>query len=592
MNINRARSTGVLSMMGAARLRLRVSWVLLLAMVSAAASATPMQCIRGSVKLGRDRQHVYWTISVPRGVSTLRLAPEHPLGRTLESLWRPAGTGGVRIKGNRVDLISPLARHLTLEMSLGRNLGIPDRTYAPFFRFSDGTVALLADDFRLIGDRAAPSCVTFFAPEGAQVLFDGKWGKSIRIDHSQSGYVTIGNSFHYMVDGELVVQDRGLPAWIGESLRKVIGTVVRLYSSELGVRKVPPVLVFSTRPNQPASYYHGDALPNSITLDFSGNAWLQGGAQKDALAQAVGLIAHELFHVWNRGSGEDGAGDLLATEGGADLAQDFIESRALPAQSRVLSDVSAALTDCMYEIDPRRSLRMQLGAHPGKLPYDCGTPFVLAAVSAGRGAMPLRPAFFAAWKSALSGATREGYRWEALLAPRASLSVRRHLSDALSVPGAYVSNIRKALVSAGYELSTADELSQRERITLAAHLMSQLMASDCHGAVGFYSDFPNGFRVARLTSPEKCESLTTNETLTKIDDESPWRNPVALSRRVAAQCVKQGFVWIAIRDSRGARKLACSDTVHALPRPVLLSRRTQREVPHDISDREELRPMT
>jgi hypothetical protein len=440
----------------------------------------------------------------------------------------------------------------------------------PYFRFSDGTIALLSEIFLLKGNSVPNSCVTFLAPKHGKVIWGDYLARtSIEVNAARNGYVVLGNPMRYVIGRQVFVQDKSLPPWIGKAIRQATGKIAQLYSSELGARELPDILAFATKTKQAQSTFHGDTLPASITLDFSGEAWAK--PEGSALGQPIGLVAHELFHVWNADKRAPGRDKLLALEGGAELARELAERRFVPGHRPVLRGVSDALNRCRSALDPQRSLKFQL-ISPGQLPYSCGMPFMLAAVSAGRGSMTLQNAFFAAWKSALINAPREDYRWEGLVARDASPSVLADLRRAISVPGAYERNLRKVLLAAGYQVSFERDLTKAERMMAAGKLMREIMVSDCHGEASFYWKRPEGFLVAPLpTSGVTCASLSPNEIVTKIDGALPWARPIALSERVARACAKRGYVAVSLAGRQGTRQLACSNSVRAIARPVVVS---------------------
>ena len=99
------------------------------------------------------------------------------------------------------------------------------------------------------------------------------------------------------------------------------------------------------------------------------------------------------------------------------------------------------------------------------------------------------------------------------------------------------------------------------------------MASDCHGSVSFYTNYPSGFLVGPLPNPTPCASLISNETVVKIENEFPWERPISLSARVASTCARRGYVSVTLKGERGAREIACTNSVRALPLPVDLRAR-------------------
>lgn len=557
---------------GMANAAARIVLLSVLAVVSARADPQPARCIRSTVELGEHGHTAYWQIALPPGIRAITVAPGRPTGYPAAALWKPVRKSAAQLKGNVIDVGASTDRHLSLEMDVSKNLERPDRTYPPYFRFADGTVALLSDDFRLQAEGFRNSCVTFVAPKGARVFGNhGVSSRSVHLDSRWSGYVALGDPRYYAADHESFIQDRGVPAWIGTSIRGTVRHISDFYSSRLGERGLPEIFIFSAPPGHMGadpSGFHGDVLPNSITLNFFGTDWAK--KQRLAVAQALGMLSHELFHLWNSNPDSQSPGNLLAMEGGAQFARALSESRFESHQTTPLSALSDALSSCLNELGAGRSLGSLLQESPGSLPYDCGPPFVLAAVTAGRRAMTVQDAFFAGWKSALDRAGREGYDWKELIARTASPTTVAVLSRAISVPGGYERNLRKALLASGYDLLPDPHLSQQGRVNAASRLMGEIMSSDCHGQVSFYTKFPSGFLIAPLPGTGACASLAPNETVVRIEGESPWLSPLALSARVAGICAKRGYVRVSLAGRAATQKVSCSDTVHELPEPVTL----------------------
>ena len=328
-------------------------------------------------------------------------------------------SGAARLERNIVMVNSLRLHHLRLKMVVRGNLRRLDRTYAPYFRFADGTVAVLSNDFWLRAGGFHRSCLTFMAPKGAKVFAnDEESARSIRLDSPWSGYVAFGRPLTFKTAHNVIIQDKALPAWIGTSLRDRIGQISNFYASKLGFRRIPEMFIFSAArdsgPHAPSGF-HADVLPGSMTFNFFGPDWAV--RQPAAVNSVIGLLAHELFHVWNRNLDHWSPGNLLVVEGGAQLARALVEHKFESAQRPVLKQVSGALNRCLNELSPDRSLASQLRRAPRLLPYECGLPFVLATVKTGRHSKSLQEAFFAAWRSALGHSGRHSYDWKALIGP-------------------------------------------------------------------------------------------------------------------------------------------------------------------------------
>ncbi len=539
-------------------------------LASASSARSHMNCVRSVVSVDARRKQVLWDLYVPPGVTKIMLdgAGSFPVAIPPEQLWK-IRTGGAQFHGNTLELATTGERRVQLVMDVHRNRTVPDRTYAPFFRFSDGTIAVLSANFSVSKSSPVSLCVRYRAAPRDYVIGDGHAEQRVLSPpDSFRGYVAFGTPVIAKSGGLMVVVDRASPPWLRQAVMQSLQRIAQFYSARQGLATLPTVFIFSRNDDEAHNAVHGDTLPGSISLQFSGNEWRQPGPH--AVEQAIGVAAHEFFHVWNGGSRPDADSPetLLALEGSAEFARIAALSHLHnQGEQIVLDGVSRALNRCIAELPNHIPVASVLAVRPGSVPYDCGMPFMLAVTSAA-GHMGRKPisAFFAAWRRVLSSPSDLPYRWQTLLPANAPTRLREDLERAIAQPDAFLTTLGAVLHSEGYALVPERNLSPDARWMLGARLMASLMAADCNGGISFWTRRPTGFELSKPLP--QCGSLRPGAMLTAILGEHPWVDPITLSQRVHETCAAQHHVIVEYVGDPVPARVDCAHGVPILSGPV------------------------
>lgn len=450
-------------------------------------------CIHADVGIDAAHTTITLQLALPRGSNGLAWQPLDGYLRT--RLWR-SPDGSARITDDHLQVANPRQRQLRVTMDVRTNLERPDRTYAPFLRFSDGTVAVDTAIFGAAANSTAV-CLRFVPAAGEQVVGFGKASErpfTAPALRAPAAYVAFGTPRVERFHALMMVSDRGAPEWIRQRLHASLPGVAGFYRQRMGPMAIPTVFLYRLAGNQPGSAYHGDRLPGSITLGLSGASWQQ--PDPVAAHQLSVFLAHEMFHVWNAGDGLKAveSEDNIASEGGAEMASMFaVATIEGHARHDWLTYASTALNQCLQMLpDDAGPLAGHLGN--GQLPYDCGVPLMLVIAALNDPRDPL-DGYFAAWKRLLDarrGSAHTGYHWSDLLPTGPAVAdVRVTLVRAVHGDDAYASSMLQALRLAGYVLAR-QPITDNLRPSLNMRMMATLMASDCSGRTSFWTH-PDGF---------------------------------------------------------------------------------------------------
>jgi hypothetical protein len=512
-------------------------------------------CVDARVGIDAAHRAIAVQLALPPGVRTLALAPFDGYARS-ELLHSPDGSAVVSDDALQA---TKAGGRMTLSLDVRDNLPQRDRTYAPFLRFGDGTVAL-DSEFLAPAEGAPPLCLRFVPPRGQHAIGFGRAVVGeLRApgDGRGGGYVAFGDSRIDAGGDMLEVFDRTTPDWAVQGLKGTLDRVVAYYRRWLPPIALPTAFVYRMPypPGIGGTGSHGDRLPASLTLGLLGD-W--NAPQDAALLPLTGFIGHEAFHLWNAANGMApvDARAMLAQEGGADLAGMFAAASLRDGGEDAWLDAATdALDTCLAALPDSGRLGDADLAH-GRLPYDCGVPAMLALAAANDRGDPAA-GYFLAWKRLVErGLAEPGlqYRWDALADADADPRVLAALRGAIDGDGDYAQGIRDALLAAGFALAPNERLSPDLRNRLNQTLVGALMAQDCDGAIDLWSA-PEGFRVGDHASA--CGVLQPKRTLVALlDMPLAGDDPAALRDAMRARCATGGKIGVRYADG-GTVQLAC-----------------------------------
>lgn len=273
--------------------------------------------------------------------------------------------------------------------------------YDPALALTDGSVALYADQFKLVpmtssaavrsADRddaslpsaAHPTRMTFVDRAGP-LLFKGE--RIARAETSEGWtYVLFGRAQPVIGPALTTIIDPQLPAWIATSLQDDLPSILGLYRQWLGPSPVgqPTLLVSWAGATPGVVSMGGSVLPGMVVMTFEGE-----GVQKPndkARQYARWFASHEAAHFWLGQAVEySSPAESWITEGGADL----LAFRATAATDPGFN-VKQRLTEACEECVPFLANGGVASAYqrPGDFRafYACGAIIALAAERASKG---------------------------------------------------------------------------------------------------------------------------------------------------------------------------------------------------------------
>lgn len=313
-------------------------------------------------------------------------------------------TPGVRLQrlGNFDALVAsggPMPPHVRL--SFTPYFEALEGAYDPAFAFTDGSVALYAEQFRLVpmkstswvrgllpGDprltrNERPSRLTF-GDQSGPVLAYGKRERRPTID-SGATYVVFGPVQSVIGSAMTTIIDPALPRWITDYLNAELPQILARYREELGPPPAghPTLLVSWGGSAAPEVSLTGSVLPGLVVMKLQGRGLLEPNERVGRYARW--FVSHEAAHFWlGQAVSYDSRAESWITEGGAEL----LAFRATAAADRTY-DVRPRLTEAREECAPflRSGGVAQAYAREGdfRAYYACGAIIALAAERASGG---------------------------------------------------------------------------------------------------------------------------------------------------------------------------------------------------------------
>lgn len=273
--------------------------------------------------------------------------------------------------------------------------------YDPAINFSDGSVALYVDGFKLVpmvsaaaaraADRddatlpaiARPTRASFIDRAGP-VLTQGRRVVRATMDRGEA-YVLFGKLRPSIGPAITTIFDPALPGWISAYLDREMPLILADYRARLGPSPVgqPTLMVSWAGPTAGKVSMGGSVLPGLVVMALEGEGLAAPNTK--AAHHARWFIAHEAAHFWlGMAIGYDGPSESWITEGGADL----LAFRATAAADRSF-DVRRRLIEARAECLPFLARGGLAAAYARnnehRAYYACGSIIALAAEQASGG---------------------------------------------------------------------------------------------------------------------------------------------------------------------------------------------------------------
>lgn len=292
------------------------------------------------------------------------------LPRESKTSWRIATvrvlTPGVTLQrlGNYDALVStdgPLPKRVRL--SFAPFVDDLEAGYDPALAFTDGSVALYADQFKLVpmeSQSAArqaspddsklpaidrPTRMTFIDRAGP-VLVHGKRERRPTFDKG-STYVLFGRAEPVIGPAMTTILDPSLPAWMADYLRTELPSILAEYRKQLGPSPVgqPTLLVSWAGPAPEQISLSGSVLPGMVVMTLKGDGILKPNEKLSRYAR--GFVAHEAAHFWlGQAVSYSERSESWITEGGAELLA-FRATAAADPSFDVKGRLVQARTECL-----------------------------------------------------------------------------------------------------------------------------------------------------------------------------------------------------------------------------------------------------
>lgn len=236
--------------------------------------------------------------------------------------------------------------------------------YDPAINFTDGSVALYADGFRVVpmislaaaraADREGDKLPTIdqptrtiFVDRAGPVLARGKRIARATYDDGQA-YVLFGKVRPTISPAMTTIFDPALPAWIATYLNREMPLILADYRARLGPSPVgqPTLMVSWSGPTKGMASLSGSVLPGMVTMALEGEGLAKPNAK--AAPYARWFVAHEAAHFWlGQAIRSEGPTGSWITEGGAEL----LAFRATATSDKSF-DIKARLAEARAECLP------------------------------------------------------------------------------------------------------------------------------------------------------------------------------------------------------------------------------------------------
>ncbi len=381
-------------------------WLLaLLVAFSAPALATPEPVAKVTV----ERSGNSWTADY----RLLEKAPvwafaKSVLPRESKTSWRIGTvrvlTPGVKLQrvGNYDALVSakgPLPARI--KMTFTPYLEDIEAGYDPALALADGSVALYADQFKLVpirslvalrkvgpDDDQLPASVQpthmVFVDRAGPVLVHGQREAKVSLVEGDA-YVLFGEAKPVIGPAMTTIMDPALPKWVADYLNTELPKVLGHYREQLGPSPVgqPTLLVSWAGPEPHQVSLSGSVLPGMVVMTLKGDGIVHPNEKVSHYARW--FVSHEAAHFWlGQAVAYSNPSESWITEGGAELLAFRATAVADPT-----FDIKARLSEAKAECAPFLANGGVASAYerPGdfRAYYACGAIIALAAEKASGG---------------------------------------------------------------------------------------------------------------------------------------------------------------------------------------------------------------
>jgi hypothetical protein len=397
-------------------------------------------------------------------------------------------------------------------------------------------------------------------PFAAQVAAGGAGYRALPRAEAAGGYVLVGatpasrGSFRALASTTTSAE---LDARFQARARALL----RFYAAKLQRRLArPPILIVSIV-DEPADrqhhFFRGDVTRNGVVLlRFHGTA--DQVADPNSTRQFTSFLAHELFHLWNRRTGEHPMREAWLHEGAADYYAWLATAALWPGEVDLAAKLSGALGGCGAFLADRGLMQLPDG-EAMQVRYSCG-PIVQWVVDAGvRAASGGRRTGFDLWAGLLQNG-RGDYSLAAFLAAaRTRAPITLTFLAGLVESGTRWDALAPALNAAGARI----EARPPTRGNLSFAATRALVRSFCDDFWGA------GFDDAGVYfNSEPCGLPGRFTHLAWIDGTDPMADIPAYLARVRDACARGASLALVLRNEAGESSRTVRCTVPPAPAPL------------------------
>ena len=339
------------------------------------------------------------------------------------------------------------------------------------------------------------------------------------------------------------------------------GALLDFYASRLHRRLARPPLLIISVVDEPADrqhhFFRGDVTPNGVVLlRFHGTA--DQIADPNSTRQFTAFLAHELFHLWNRRTGEHGMREAWLHEGSADYYGWLATDALWPEEIDFPARLTAALGGCTAFLADRGLMQLSDG-EAMQVRYSCG-PIVQWVVDAGlRAASGGRRTGLDLWAELLRNGRGDYSVATFLAAARTQAPGTALFLSGLVESGARWDALAPALTGAGVGIEARPPT--RGNLSFAAtRALIRAMCTDFWGAgfdnAGVYFD----------SAP--CQLAGQFTHIVRIDGTDPMADIPAYFAYVRDACARGASLALVLRNEAGESRRTVRCTVPPAPAPL------------------------
>lgn len=324
--------------------------------------------------------------------------------------WRPrsftVATPGVRlVRRGRHDLLVADGGTMPRSVRIRFKPSALDleAAYDPALRFSDGSVALYTDQFKVVPlasadaaealpmdiEKAGPvpgPTRAIFRDRSGKVLHAGA-RKAMAVVEREASYVLFGAA--KVIDSPAIatILDPALPGWLASELGTGTARLLSYYSERLGPRDRPKPMLMATwaGPTPGRTSMGGSVLPGLVVMAFEGAGVAE--SSKRALEYMRWFIGHEAAHFWlGEAVTYDRSRHAWMFEGGAELLAIRAMAELEPGydpRTRLNDSIAGCIGHARGQAINSAEERSGHDAY-----YACGAVFALVAEAAANRAEP------------------------------------------------------------------------------------------------------------------------------------------------------------------------------------------------------------